>query len=86
MRRATASKIWSLDGFNWTDDEYIKKREKKNHHSRPMSIYELHLGSWRTKEGYKYPSVYELADELAAYVKEMGYTHIELMPITEFPF
>ena len=83
---ATASKIWSLDGFNWTDGEYIKKREKKNHHSRPMSIYELHLGSWRTKEGYKYPSVYELADELAAYVKEMGYTHIELMPITEFPF
>ncbi len=85
-RPGNASKIWKLEGYQWHDKEYLLKRARRNHHVLPMSIYEMHLGSWRTKEGYEFPSIYELADEVVKYIKEMGFTHIELMPIEEFPF
>ncbi len=86
VRPGTASKIWSLEGFEWSDGDHLKKRMNKKHHSAPMSIYELHIGSWRTKDGYRFPNIYELAEDIAAYVKDMGYTHVELLPVEEHPF
>lgn len=83
----TASVIWDLD-FNWNDDEWVKTRQARQALDQPMSIYEVHLGSWRRKvEDNNRPLSYdELADELVAYVKKMEYTHVEFMPIMEHPF
>lgn len=86
VRPQTASKVWDLGGYEWHDDKYVQRRIKKNVLENPVSIYELHIGSWRTKEGYRFPSFREVADELADYVNDMGYTHIELMPVAEHPF
>ncbi|MDR1496569.1 MAG: 1,4-alpha-glucan branching protein GlgB [Clostridiales Family XIII bacterium] len=83
---ATASKVWSLDGYSWGDGGWMRKRTTRNILKEPVSIYELHIGSWRVPEGYEYPSFRETADKLAAYVKETGYTHVELMPVNEYPF
>ena len=82
----TASKVWDTGGYEWGDGEWLKKRAATDPLSSPVSIYELHLGSWRLKEGYEFPSVRELADELGGYITEMGFTHVELMPINEYPF
>ena len=82
----TASEIYPLDGFKWTDDEYCAEREKKNVYSSPMNIYEVHLASWKHNEDGSYLSYRQLAKELVKYVKNMGYTHIELMPVSEYPF
>ena len=82
----TASKVWDPDGYIWGDDEWISARETKDLLRSPVSIYELHPGSWKVKEGYEFPSIREIADEICAYVKKMGFTHIELMPINEYPF
>ena len=82
----TASKVWDVSGYKWGDDKWIERRESTDLLRSPVSIYELHLGSWRVKEGYEFPSIRELADEVCAYVKGMGFTHIELMPVNEFPF
>ncbi len=86
VRPQTASKVWDIGGYEWHDDKYVQRRIKKNVLENPVSIYELHIGSWRTKEGYRFPSFREVADELADYVNDMGYTHIELMPVAEHPF
>lgn len=86
VRPQTASKVWDIGGYEWHDEAYIKRRIKKNVLKSPISIYELHLGSWRTKEGSRFPSYREVADELADYVSDMGYTHVELMPVAEHPF
>lgn len=86
VRPQTASKVWDLGGYEWHDDKYVQRRIKKNVLENPVSIYEMHIGSWRTKEGYRFPSFREVADELADYVNDMGYTHIELMPVAEHPF
>ncbi len=86
---ATASRVWSLDGYEWKDGAYLKQRAKKNIFRSPMSIYELHLGSWKRAEEGKGAYVLNyrtIADELAAYCSDMGYTHVEMMPITEYPF
>ncbi|MBQ9511210.1 MAG: 1,4-alpha-glucan branching protein GlgB [Clostridia bacterium] len=85
----TASMIHTLGG-EWHDGEWMKKRKKpfedtEHFYPAPMNIYEVHLGSWKRKDG-RYLSYRELADELSQYVKDMGYTHIELMPISEYPF
>jgi 1,4-alpha-glucan branching enzyme len=82
----TASKVWNPLGYEWGDDEWVKGRAKTNLLRSPVSIYELHLGSWRVKEGYEHPTYRETAAELAAYVKKMGFTHIELMPVNEHPY
>lgn len=83
---ATASKIYSIAGYKWQDEEYLADRKTKNSYEQPMNIYEVHAGSWKTyADGNKY-SYIKLADELVPYLKEMGYTHVELMPITEHPF
>jgi 1,4-alpha-glucan branching enzyme len=85
---ATASLVFDLERFRWSDDAWMEARKKKQWHREPVSIYEVHLGSWRRKpeEGDRYLSYRELADELLDYVVYMGYTHIELLPILEHPF
>ncbi len=82
---ANASKIFSSD-YIWNDDEWCSLRKEKNIYESPVNIYEVHLGSWRKfEDGNPYDYV-TAAKELSRYVKKMGYTHVELMPITEYPF
>lgn len=78
------SRIYSLDEFKWHDRGW--KHTRCDCLNKPMNIYEVHLGSWRRDENNHYLNYREIADELIPYVKKMGYTHIELMPITEFPY
>ena len=81
-----ASKVYSSDGFVWSDDEWRASAAQKNIYESPVNIYEVHLGSWqRFPDGNTYDYV-TAAKKLSAYVKKMGYTHIELMPVTEHPF
>ena len=83
----SASIVYSLDGHSWRDGPWITGRETKNWYEQPVSIYEVHLGSWkRPQDGRQYFNYRELAPLLIDYVKDLGYTHIELMPINEFPF
>jgi 1,4-alpha-glucan branching enzyme len=82
----TASKVWEIEGYEWGDGEYMAARVSRNVQKMPVSIYEIHLGSWRKKEGYSFVSFREAARELAEYCNEMGYTHVEVMPLTEHPF
>lgn len=85
-RPGTASKVYDLDGYAWGDGAYLRSRGAKKFLNRPVNIYELHLGSWRhTADGTVF-NYADLADELIGYVKEMGYTHIELMPVSEYPY
>ncbi|MDR3186352.1 MAG: 1,4-alpha-glucan branching protein GlgB [Christensenellaceae bacterium] len=83
---ANASKIYDIANYRWNDTYYMKKLNSRNMYNSPMNIYELHAGSWRRHGDGNYYSYRNLADELIPYVKDMGYTHIELMPITEHPF
>ena len=83
-RPSTASVLWDTS-FDWSDDRWISKREKTDHLKNPKNIYEVHAGSWR-KNGDDFYNYRQLADELVPYVKEMGYTHIELLPLMEHPF
>ncbi len=80
----TASKVYSLDGYTWKDTAWMEKREAPYH--LPVSIYELHLGSWRKYADGNAFSYEKLAEELIPYVKEMGFTHIEVMPVSEYPY
>ncbi|ERL15310.1 1,4-alpha-glucan branching enzyme [Atopobium sp. BV3Ac4] len=97
----TASRIFDIENYAWHDTAWMKQRAQQPHTQRPLNIYEVHLGSWKrhhdkrsgnfeTPEGEKptgsYLSYDELSDELVAYAKEMGYTHLELMPVMEHPF
>jgi len=96
----TASIVYSIDRFEWSDGEWMSQRRRrpendaaKGHfYSAPMNIYEVHLASWKTvdgkttEEGENYISYRDAADELVPYLKEMGYTHIELLPVMEHPF
>ena len=84
----TASVIRKLDGHVWTDKAWMSKREALHRIDQPISVYEVHLGSWRRvpEDGNRPLSYHEHAQQLVSYVKDMGFTHIELMPISEFPF
>ena len=85
---ATASIVCGTDGYKWRDGGWLKYRKAKapNYRREPMNVYELHLGSWKRKDDGGTLSYGEIADDLATYVKQMGYTHIELMPVAEYPF
>ncbi len=86
-RPATASIVCDLSGYSWADDEWMTFRQSANWLERPMSIYEVHLGSWRRpKDGRDYFSWEELADQLIDYCHELGYSHLQLMPVSEHPF
>ena len=85
----TASVVWTEGGYEWRDHDWLRERPSFNGwHDRPQAIYEVHLGSWRRvpEEGSRYLTYRELAHTLVPYVREMGYTHIELMPVMEHPF
>lgn len=84
LRPQTASIIADIDSFKWTDSDWIEKRKKQSL-NRPIAIYEVHLGSWKKKNGY-FLSYKELAHNLASYCNEMGFTHVELLPVAEHPF
>jgi len=86
LRPNTASIVHDIPKFKWGDSKWLKNREKNPVYDKPMNIYEVHAGSWKTHPDGSAYTYRELADELCEYVKEMGYTHIELMPLTEFPF
>lgn len=82
-----ASKVWNIDTYEWQDEAWMKERGNVQGKDRPISVYELHLGSFRKPEDdRKYYNYRELAPMIAEYVKGMGYTHIELMPVTEYPY
>ena len=82
----TSSVIWLQDNYRWQDDAWFEKTAKQDPLKSPMNIYELHLGSWRRKSDNTTYSYEEIAPKLAAYVKEMGFTHVELMPLAAYPY
>lgn len=81
----TASRVWDGHEYGWHDRLFMEKRAKKDSLASPMSIYEVHLGSWKAFSGER-PLYRAAADELAKYCRDMGYTHVELLPITEYPY
>jgi 1,4-alpha-glucan branching enzyme len=82
----TASIIWDLD-YKWKDKKWMETRKDKNGLDKPYSVYEVHLGSWkRNEEENRFLTYVELADELVNYVKEVGFTHVEFMPVMEYPY
>jgi 1,4-alpha-glucan branching enzyme len=84
----SASRVWNIEDYAWSDDQWMKSRYHNNAHDAPISVYEIHVGSWRRKveEENRFLTYRELAVELVAYLKEMNYTHVEFMPLTEYPF
>lgn len=88
LRPGNASKVANIEGFNWTDQKWIEEKDKEDPTKEPMSIYEVHLGSWQKdyeRNEWGFIPYNEIAPKLAAYVKEMGYTHVEVMGISEHP-
>ena len=86
MRPKTASRVVRTDNFSWEDKAYLERRNKTDQRRAPMSIYEVHLGSWRRWDDNRFLSYDELADTLIPYVADMGFTHMELLPVSEHPF
>ncbi len=88
IRPQTASVVWDLSGYDWQDGEWMAHRKEKNALNSPVSIYEVHLGSWMrvAEEENRWLTYRELAPKLAQYAAEMGFTHVELLPVTEHPF
>ncbi|MCI6189457.1 MAG: 1,4-alpha-glucan branching protein GlgB [Clostridium sp.] len=85
VRPNTASIVYKPEKFTWEDRNWIAKRKRRNLFTTPMNIYEIHLGSWKRKEDGSFYTYDELADMLPEYVEEMGYTHVEFMPLVEYP-
>ena len=87
VRPNTASIVYDINHYQWNDDEWMKYRENSNTYDRPMSIYEVHLGSWRRKgdNGSEFLTYREFADRLVPYVSNMGFTHVEFLPLCEHP-
>ncbi len=85
-RPSTSSKVYDLDGFQWTDGRYRANRARRSAMLSPMNIYEMHLGSWKMHDDGNPFTYEETARDLAVYLKDMGYTHVELLPVSEFPY
>ncbi len=85
-RPDNASKYYELGGFEWTDGEWLRRRAASSPYASPVSIYEIHAGSWRRYGNGNFFTYRDLADELVSYVVDMGYTHVEFMPLAEHPF
>ncbi len=85
---ATASVVRDISGYGWTDDAWMETRAARNRRDAPISVYEVHLGSWKRiwDQGGRPLSYKEAAEDLVGYAKDMGFTHLELMPVSEFPF
>jgi len=88
IRPRTASRVWDLNAHSWTDADWMANRAKNNSLDAPISIYEVHLGSWRRvpEEGNRWLTYRETAEQLADYVNAAGFTHVEFLPVTEHPF
>ena len=89
LRPGNASRITDISNLNWSDSSWMKKREKWDEKTNPMSIYEVHMGSWMRHPGREDEGFYtyrEFAERITEYVKDMGYTHVELMGISEYPY
>ena len=86
LKPKSGSKVYDIKNYKWRDKKWMNKRKKIKSNEEPMSIYEVNLASWNRKENGEYYSYKDLAKELVAYVKKMGFTHVELMPIMEHPF
>jgi 1,4-alpha-glucan branching enzyme len=84
LRPATASVLANVKRFQWQDEQWMQERKNRSPLEKPISIYEVHLGSWKLKEG-RFLNYRDIAHELAAYCRQMGFTHIELLPIQEHP-
>ncbi|BEP28304.1 1,4-alpha-glucan branching protein GlgB [Helicovermis profundi] len=82
----TASITYEIDGYKWNDKKWLSRNRKKNHYKEPMNIYEVNLNSWKFSDDNNYLSYIELAKDLVSYVKNNGYTHVEIMPVMEHPF
>ncbi|MFA6595653.1 MAG: 1,4-alpha-glucan branching protein GlgB [Bacilli bacterium] len=85
LRPKVASKVYNLDNYRFQDDEWMEKRKTISHLQKPMNIYEVHLGSWRRYADGNVFDYRKLGYELSKYAKEMGYTHLEIMPVFEYP-
>ncbi len=85
-RPGTASKVYHSEPYKWTDKKWYDKSKNSNILEKPVNIYEIHFGSWKQHENGDFLSYRQMADELVPYVKDMGYTHIEMLPIMEYPF
>jgi len=85
VRPKAGSLVYDINSYTWHDDDWLKMRKEKNDRSQPISIYEVHLGSWKRKNG-RWMTYLEMAEELPKYAKEMGFTHVELLPVAEYPF
>ena len=83
---ATGSKVWDIEGYEWGDGDFMAQRRNYDAIHSPMNIYEVHIGSWRKREDETYPNYREVADELADYCRKMRFTHVEIMPVTEYPY
>lgn len=88
IRPHTASRVWDLDGYTWQDSAWMTERRKRNALDSPISIYEVHLGSWRRvpEDGNRWLTYREMAPLLADYVQDAGFTHVEFLPVMEHPF
>ena len=86
LRPSTASRLCELEGYQWGDEKWLKHTREHKVYSNPLNIYEIHPGSWKRHENGDFLSYSELAAELIPYLKKMCFTHIELMPVTEFPY
>lgn len=86
LRPKTASLVFDINHYEWNDSEWMKNRQNHNALNAPIAVYEVHLGSWKRSKDGRWLDYRELADQLVKYVKELNFTHIELLPITEHPF
>lgn len=86
LRPGTASRIYDLSAYRWQDKEWEEEKKRHSVYEQPMLIYEVHLGSWRRDEAGNWLSYRDMADQLADYAADLGYTHVELLPVGEHPF